>query len=72
VSTLDVQRDHLSLILDCLELLNPHGSLYFSTNLRDFKLDASLTGLSKNTTQHSIPEDFRNKRIHHSFYFEKP
>lgn len=71
VSTLDVQRDHLSLILDCLELLNPHGSLYFSTNLRDFKLDASLGALCKNTTQHSIPEDFRNKRIHHSFYFEK-
>ncbi|MEO8164521.1 MAG: class I SAM-dependent methyltransferase, partial [Betaproteobacteria bacterium] len=35
---LDVHRDHVALIRDCLFLLVPGGTLLFSTNLRSFKL----------------------------------
>jgi len=37
---LDVQRDHVALIRDCVEILAAAGELLFSTNLRSFRLDA--------------------------------
>ncbi|MES2207607.1 MAG: class I SAM-dependent methyltransferase [Pseudomonadota bacterium] len=72
IESLDTQRDHLNLIEDCLELLQPNGTLYFSTNKRDFKLHATLESLCKNISQQSVPEDFRNKKIHQCFRFNKP
>ncbi len=69
IENLDVQRDHLSLVEDCLELLSPQGTLYFSTNKRDFKLDATLVPLCMNISHLSVPEDFRNKKIHQCFQF---
>ena len=40
--------------------------VYFSTNFRRFKFDpAALTGLSAHEiSRQTVPEDFRNKRIH--------
>ncbi|MDA8383032.1 MAG: class I SAM-dependent methyltransferase [Betaproteobacteria bacterium] len=69
--TLDIQRDHVALIQQCLRLLAPEGELFFSTNLRSFELDAdafancAFTDLSART----VPEDFRNKRIHRCWHF---
>ncbi|MEW9898914.1 class I SAM-dependent methyltransferase [Chitinivorax sp. PXF-14] len=63
---LDVQRDHPLLVRQCLRLLNPGGVLYFSNNLRTFKLDESLVDeceLQEISAQ-TVPDDFRNKRIH--------
>lgn len=63
---LDVQRDHPRLIRQCLALLAREGELFFSTNLRSFRLDpklqtvASLSEISART----VPEDFRDKKIH--------
>ena len=37
---LDIQRDHVELINDCMNLLSPGGVLYFSTNFTKFALDA--------------------------------
>ena len=62
----DVQQDHQSL----LELLIPHitpgGTIYFSTNSRRFKLnEQSFTGVEiREISKQTVPEDFRNKRIH--------
>jgi 23S rRNA (guanine2069-N7)-methyltransferase / 23S rRNA (guanine2445-N2)-methyltransferase len=62
----DVQRDHAAL----LNQLAPHivsgGIVFFSTNFRRFKLDeAALAGYKiRDITRQTIPEDFRNKRIH--------
>jgi 23S rRNA G2069 N7-methylase RlmK/C1962 C5-methylase RlmI len=62
----DVQRDYATL----LNQLAPHivscGVVYFSTNFRRFKLDeAALSGYQiRDITRQTIPEDFRNKRIH--------
>ena len=41
-SIMDIQQDHPRLIARCMDLLNPNGVLYFSTNLRSFKLEESI------------------------------
>ncbi|HNG62069.1 MAG TPA: 23S rRNA (guanine(2445)-N(2))/(guanine(2069)-N(7))-methyltransferase, partial [Cellvibrionaceae bacterium] len=67
---LDVQEDHVGLISRCMELLNPGGTLYFSTNLRSFKLDAEGLSAFKvaDITAASIDPDFaRNPKIHQCF-----
>jgi 23S rRNA (cytosine1962-C5)-methyltransferase len=63
---LDVQRDHVELIQQSLDLLSPGGELFFSTNLRSFSLDTAALGVVKiiDITAHTIPEDFRNQKIH--------
>ncbi|PLY13005.1 MAG: oxidoreductase [Sedimenticola sp.] len=64
--TLDVQRDHPKLIRDCLQILRPGGTLYFSTNLRRFKLDPALSEEAQvqEITAKTIPEDFKRHRVH--------
>lgn len=67
--TWDVQRDHFNLLKDIKALLKPEGKIYFSNNLRGFKLDDSgLRSLGfeiQDITQQTIPEDFaRNSKIH--------
>jgi 23S rRNA (cytosine1962-C5)-methyltransferase len=66
---LDVQRDHVTLIDQCMGLLSPAATLYFSCNLRSFTLDDELGARLqvKDITQRTIPEDFRDKRIHRTF-----
>ena len=63
---LDVQRDHPDLINQCLKLLSNRGELFFSTNLRSFELDeaALATRQLKEISGQTVPEDFRNKKIH--------
>ncbi|MDK2123724.1 class I SAM-dependent methyltransferase [Parachitinimonas caeni] len=73
IGVLDVQRDHDWLVDRCLDLLTPGGILYFSTNLRSFKLDprlAAMPGMCDISAQ-SVPEDFRNRKIHQCFRFER-
>jgi 23S rRNA G2069 N7-methylase RlmK/C1962 C5-methylase RlmI len=69
----DVQRDHAGLLQQVLGVMRPGGTIFFSTNSRRFKLDepalaaASIREISKQT----IPEDFRNKRIHRAWRIVK-
>ena len=66
--SLDVQRDHVSLIRAAARLLEPGGVLVFSNNLRRFRLDReSLADLDiEDITRATLPPDFaRNPRIHH-------
>lgn len=64
---LDVQRDHPRLINACLQLLMPGGELFFSTNLRSFKLEPSelKSDRIQDISVRTVPEDFRNKKIHY-------
>jgi len=66
-TTFEVQRDHVGLLEDTAALLAPGGLLYFSTNFRGFELErGALPGLHfEELTPASIPEDFRDKSIHH-------
>ncbi len=63
----DVQRDHGELLGRLARNIAPSGVVYFSTNFRRFKLDeAALADFYtvREITQQTIPEDFRNQRIH--------
>lgn len=67
---LDIQRDQVALIEDCMQLLSAEGLLLFSTNAQRFRLDPmvesrwGVTDISKQT----LPFDFRrNPRIHYCF-----
>ncbi len=62
----DVQQDHADLIAATLERITPGGVVYFSTNSRRFKFDeAAVVGATwREISRQTVPEDFRNKRIH--------
>lgn len=73
-STLDIQRDHASLIHAAMRLLADKGSLYFSTNLKRFKLadDIYDSFAVQDITASTIDEDFkRSKRIHQCYLIKK-
>jgi 23S rRNA (guanine2445-N2)-methyltransferase / 23S rRNA (guanine2069-N7)-methyltransferase len=70
---LDVQRDHVALVTRCMELLNTNGRLYFSTNLRGFKLDRESLAKYQldDITASTIDVDFeRNPKIHHCYLIQ--
>jgi 23S rRNA (cytosine1962-C5)-methyltransferase len=70
---LDVQRDHALLINQCLALLARGGELFFSTNLRSFHLDQEqISPCRLEEISHlTVPEDFRNKKIHRCWLITK-
>ena len=63
---LDIQRDHVALIDGAMKLLAPDGLLFFSNNLRSFVLAEGLSQRYrvKEVSKQSVPDDFRNKKIH--------
>jgi len=70
--TLDIQRDHVSLIDAAMRLLEPGGQLYFSNNLKKFKLSTEVVERYRveDISQLSLDEDFkRAKPSHHCFVF---
>jgi 23S rRNA (cytosine1962-C5)-methyltransferase len=69
-----VDRDHPELIQACLARLARGGTLIFSTNSRGFQLaEAPLPrGFgAREITAQTIPEDFRNDKIHRCWRIEK-
>jgi 23S rRNA (cytosine1962-C5)-methyltransferase len=60
---LDIQRDHASLINQCLKILSPGGLVFFSTNYSRFVLDASAIQASsiRDITRQTTPFDFEGK-----------
>lgn len=75
---LDINKDWIKLVSSCLNLLNPNGVLYFSTNSRQLNFDTSVIpektskGLMvsySDITNQTIPEDFRNTKIHRCWKF---
>ena len=71
--TFDVQRDHTFLIQTLMKKLNKGGTLIFSNNNRKFKLDESIEKIYsvRNISEESIPQDFRDKKIHVCFEIKK-
>jgi 23S rRNA G2069 N7-methylase RlmK/C1962 C5-methylase RlmI len=62
----DVQRDHASLLQRLAAHITAGGIVLFSTNYRRFRLDEAALGdfAIRDITRQTIPEDFRNQRIH--------
>ncbi|MDD4972970.1 MAG: class I SAM-dependent methyltransferase [Bacteriovorax sp.] len=65
----EVEKDQVVLIKNCLRLLNPGGTLYFSNNKRKFKLDPIIAEMAvvQDITDKTIPMDFRERSVHHCF-----
>lgn len=64
----DVQHHHADLLAKLLSHLAPDGTIFFSSNFRRLKLDTeSIPGSIREITKQTLPEDFRNQRIHRSW-----
>ncbi|WP_303722887.1 bifunctional 23S rRNA (guanine(2069)-N(7))-methyltransferase RlmK/23S rRNA (guanine(2445)-N(2))-methyltransferase RlmL [Malonomonas rubra] len=70
----DIQRDHVELLRNAMKLLAAGGTLIFSNNLRNFKMDLkTLAELQiENLGNRTIPYDFeRNPRIHNCWLIRR-
>jgi len=65
--TWDVQRDHTWMLGQCLNALNPGGSLLFSTNLRSFNMNNPHYCNVEDISAKTLPPDFRDAKIRHTF-----
>lgn len=70
---LDIQRDHVELINNCMEILNADGVLFFSTNYSKFEIDAgNITATKiKDITRQTTPFDFAGKLKRQCFQITK-
>jgi len=69
----DIQRDHTALLQQVIAHTAAGGTIFFSTNSRRFKLnEAALDGVSiREISKQTVPEDFRNQRIHRCWRLTK-
>ncbi len=76
---LDINRDWPQLVKDCLNILTPGGTLYFSTNSERIKFDISKIPSKtaagsdftwKEITEETIPVDFAGKKPHKVWKFD--
>ena len=60
---LDIQKDHVELINDCMSILGKEGNLFFSTNYTKFQMENEKLQASeiKNITKQTTPFDFEGK-----------
>lgn len=72
-NVLDINRDWPQLVKDCLNILNPGGVLYFSTNSERLKFDekaippVTISGLEikcEDITAQTIPNDYAGGKPH--------
>ena len=78
-NVLDINKDWPQLVKDCLNILSPGGTLYFSTNSTKLVFDrsklpqATLSGkviMSEDITSDSIPKDFEGTKCHKAWKFQ--
>lgn len=69
----DIQQDHVTMINQCLDALQPGGLLYFSTNYSKFVLEVSKihTDKIKDITRATTSFDFEKKLKRPCFLIEK-
>lgn len=70
---LDIQRDHVELINDCMKALVAGGVLYFSTNNKSFVLDSEkiIAREIKDITKRTTPFDFEGRLFRKCYKFNK-
>lgn len=68
----DIKRDHPQLLKDVIRVMRPKGDILFSTNHQRFTpcfqglVVKEITALTPGT----IPEDYRNRNIHHCWHIK--
>ena len=69
LDVLDIEKDQEKLVSKCMRMLPPKGVLYFSNNKRGFVLSDKIKEIFKvkDITTRTIPEDFKDKKIHVCF-----
>ena len=69
----DIQRDHVTIINQCLNILAENGILIFSTNYRNFILENEQLSSQKikDITKQTTPFDFEGKLKRKCFWIEK-
>ncbi len=62
----DTQERHADLLVELAKRMSSAGVVYFSTNFRRFKLDVDRLSMYaiREISHQTVPEDFRNQRIH--------
>ncbi len=71
-SDFDINRDWPVLISRCLAVLDPGGTLFFSTNSRRLPWDEALVSARcEDISAMTIPPDFRQTRIHRAWRIAK-
>lgn len=77
-NVLDINKDWPQLVKDCLNILNPMGTLYFSTNSERLKFDrqavpqATISGCTiscEEITPETIPNDYSGNKPHRVWKF---
>lgn len=77
-NVLDINRDWPQLVKDCLNILNPGGTLYFSTNSERLKFDSKAlppqtisgaTFICTDITAETIPNDYTGSKPHRCWKF---
>jgi len=69
----DVNRDWPALLAACAAVLEPSGTLYFSTNSRRLRWDGALAPLPwEDISEASIPPDFRDRKAHRCWRLGPP
>lgn len=70
---LDIQRDHVALINNCMHILKTGGLLFFSTNFIRFVLDVEniKAGSIRDVTKATTPFDFTGKLHRQCFILSK-
>lgn len=77
-NVLDINKQWPQLVKDCLNILNPGGTVYFSTNSERLKFDRSLlpqatisgyTITYEDITAETIPNDFTGTKCHRCWKF---
>lgn len=65
----EITNHHRALLRDVLAITEPKGAVWFSTNHQDFEPDFEGLPVSsiEEITARTIPEDFRNPRVHRCF-----
>lgn len=68
--TLDIQRDHVTIVQQCMHLLEQNGVLVFSNNLKGFKLAEILTEEYRidDLSRRTLPADFARTPHRRSVY----
>ena len=73
-ASLVIDRDYPYLLHDCSKLCAEKGKIFFSNNSRSFKWDEASVPkgfTAKEMSETSVPEDFRNRSIHRSWWLER-
>jgi 23S rRNA (guanine2445-N2)-methyltransferase / 23S rRNA (guanine2069-N7)-methyltransferase len=62
----DVQRDHAQLLNELLARMPLGATVFFSTNFRRFQFDPEALphAAAREISSQTVPEDYRNRRIH--------